>query len=60
MRAFDLWMRRALRVEYRRMYSRQEIRALLHDTGFRVDDEARGAAGPLWRLAAFDAAAVPS
>ncbi|HZG41666.1 MAG TPA: class I SAM-dependent methyltransferase [Longimicrobium sp.] len=58
MRAFDLWMRRALRVEYRRMYSRQELRALLHGTGFRVGHEARGAAGLLWRLAAFDAVAV--
>lgn len=60
MHAFDLWMRRALRVEYQRMYSRQAMRALLHDTDFRVDHEARGAAGLLWRLAAFDAAPVPA
>ncbi|HEX8320784.1 class I SAM-dependent methyltransferase [Longimicrobium sp.] len=58
MRAFDLWMRRALRVEYQRMYSRQEIRVLLHDTGFRAAHEARGAAGMMWRLAAFEAEAV--
>jgi ubiquinone/menaquinone biosynthesis C-methylase UbiE len=55
MRAFDLWMRRALRVEYQRMYSRQEIRALLYDTGFRVAHESRGAAGMMWRLAGFEA-----
>jgi ubiquinone/menaquinone biosynthesis C-methylase UbiE len=58
MRAFDLWMRRALGVEYHRMYSHEELRALLHDTGYRVDHEARGAAGMIWRLAAFDAASV--
>ncbi|HEY0025770.1 MAG TPA: class I SAM-dependent methyltransferase [Longimicrobium sp.] len=58
MRVLNLWMRRALRVEYQRMYSRQEIRALLHDTGFRVDHEARGAAGVIWRLAAFEAASI--
>jgi ubiquinone/menaquinone biosynthesis C-methylase UbiE len=58
MGAFDLWMRRALRVGYQRMYSRHEIRALLHDTGFRVDHEARGEAGMMWRLAAFQAASV--
>jgi ubiquinone/menaquinone biosynthesis C-methylase UbiE len=58
MRAFDLWMRRALRVEYQRMYSRQEIRAVLHDAGFRVAHEARGAAGLLWRLAAYEAESV--
>jgi ubiquinone/menaquinone biosynthesis C-methylase UbiE len=55
MRVFDLWMRRVLRVDYRRMYSRQEIRTLLHDTGFHVADEAHGAAGMLWRLATFEA-----
>lgn len=58
MRAFDLWMRRVLRVEYQRMYSRQEIRALLHDSGYRVAHEACGAAGMMWRLAAFDAEAA--
>jgi ubiquinone/menaquinone biosynthesis C-methylase UbiE len=58
MRAFDLGMRRALGVEYQRMYSHEELRALLHDAGFRVAHEARGAAGMLWRLAAFDAEAV--
>jgi ubiquinone/menaquinone biosynthesis C-methylase UbiE len=55
MRVLDLWMRQALRVEYQRMYSHQEIRALLHDAGFRVAHETRGAAGLLWRLAAFEA-----
>jgi ubiquinone/menaquinone biosynthesis C-methylase UbiE len=60
MRAFDLWMRRALHVEYQRMYSGREIRALLHGTGFRVAHEARGSAGMMWRLAGFAAASVPS
>jgi ubiquinone/menaquinone biosynthesis C-methylase UbiE len=60
MRAFDLWMRRALRVEYQRMYSHQEIRALLHGAGFRVAHEVRGAAGMMWRIAAFAAASLPS
>lgn len=55
MRAFDQWMRRVLRVEYQRMRSRQELRALLHESGFRVAHESRAAAGPLWRLAAFGA-----
>jgi ubiquinone/menaquinone biosynthesis C-methylase UbiE len=59
MRAFDLWMRRVVRVEYQRIYSRQELRALLHDVEFRVDHEARGGAGPLWRLTAFEAGTVP-
>jgi ubiquinone/menaquinone biosynthesis C-methylase UbiE len=58
MGVFDLWMRRALRVEYQRMYSHQELRALLHETDFRVNHEGRGTAGPLWRLAAFEAVAV--
>jgi ubiquinone/menaquinone biosynthesis C-methylase UbiE len=58
MRAFDLWMRRALGVEYQRMYSHDEIRALLHGAGFRVAQEARGGAGLLWRLAAFEAVSV--
>ncbi|HEY7771409.1 class I SAM-dependent methyltransferase [Longimicrobium sp.] len=60
MRAFDLWMRRGLRIKYHRMYSRREMRALLLEAGFRVAHEARGAAGLLWRLAAFEAASVPA
>jgi hypothetical protein len=58
MRAFDLWMRRVLRVEYQRMYSRQEILAMLHGTGFRVGHAERGGAGMVWRLAAFHAVSV--
>jgi hypothetical protein len=55
MRAFDLWMRRVLRVEYQRMYSRQELGALLREAGFRVENESTGAAGMVWRLAALEA-----
>ena len=52
MRLLDGWMRIA-RVRYRRMYARGEIARMLADAGFRVEAEARGAAGGAWRLAAF-------
>jgi ubiquinone/menaquinone biosynthesis C-methylase UbiE len=55
MRAFELWMRRVLRVEYQRMYSRQEFGALLREAGFRVENESTGAAGMVWRLTALEA-----
>ena len=52
MRLLNAWMRVA-RVRYRRMYSRAELRDALALAGFRVDDEARGAAGGPWRVIAF-------
>ncbi|HEU4881436.1 MAG TPA: class I SAM-dependent methyltransferase [Longimicrobium sp.] len=57
MRALNAWMR-ITRVQYRRMYSRAELRDALAAAGFRVDAEARGSAGGAWRLIAFDARAV--
>jgi ubiquinone/menaquinone biosynthesis C-methylase UbiE len=52
MRALNAWMR-ITRVGYRRMYPRGEMAALLAEAGFRVEAQARGAAGGPWRLAAF-------
>ena len=52
MRLLAGWMRIA-RIPYRRMHSRGEIARMLEDAGFRVEAEARGAAGGAWRLAAF-------
>jgi ubiquinone/menaquinone biosynthesis C-methylase UbiE len=57
MRALNTWMR-ITRVEYRRMYSRAEMRAALTRAGFRVEAEARGSAGGPWRVIAFDTRAV--
>jgi ubiquinone/menaquinone biosynthesis C-methylase UbiE len=52
MRLLDLGMR-ITRVRYGRMYARGEMVALLRGAGFRVTDEARGAAGGPWRVIAF-------
>lgn len=52
MRLLDGWMR-LVRIRYRRMYARGEVGRLLADAGFRVEAQARGAAGGPWRLAAF-------
>ncbi|MBB4638200.1 class I SAM-dependent methyltransferase [Longimicrobium terrae] len=49
---------RLTRQPYRRMYSTAEMRAILLNAGFRVLREARGGSGPVWRLAALEAAAV--
>jgi ubiquinone/menaquinone biosynthesis C-methylase UbiE len=57
MRALNAWMR-ITRVQYRRMYSRAELRDALDVAGFRVEAEARGTAGGAWRLIAFDARVV--
>lgn len=57
MRLLNAWMRIA-RIEYRRMYSRAELADALAAAGFRVQAEARGAAGGPWRLIAFDARAA--
>lgn len=52
MRLLNAGMRIA-RMGYRRMYARAEMRDALAAAGFRVRDEARGAAGGPWRLIAF-------
>lgn len=52
MRLLDMGMRIA-RIRYRRMYARREMLDALAAAGFRVMDEARGAAGGPWRLIAF-------
>lgn len=57
MRLLNAWMR-LTRVRYRRMYSRAELVEALAAAGFRVEAQARGSAGGLWRLIAFDARAV--
>jgi ubiquinone/menaquinone biosynthesis C-methylase UbiE len=57
MRLLNAWMR-ITRVRYRRMYSRAELAHALARAGFDVRVEARGSAGGLWRLIAFDAQAV--
>jgi ubiquinone/menaquinone biosynthesis C-methylase UbiE len=54
MRMLNAWMR-IIRVGYRRMYTRAEMRAALAAVGFTIDDEARGAAGGPWRVIAFRA-----
>ena len=57
MRLLNAWMRIA-RVEYRRMYSRAELRDALARAGFDVRMEVRGSAGGLWRLIGIEARAV--
>jgi len=52
MRALNAWMRLS-RTSYRRMYAAGEMADLLAGGGFRVIDQAWGAAGGPWRLAAF-------
>jgi SAM-dependent methyltransferase len=59
MRLLNASMRLA-RVRYGRMYARGEMTALLRDGGFRVEAEARGAAGGPWRLIAFRCVAGPA
>lgn len=53
MRLLDGYLRAAPWIAHRGMLSTASIRRLLVDTGFTVDDEARGGAWPAWRLAAF-------
>jgi ubiquinone/menaquinone biosynthesis C-methylase UbiE len=57
MRLLNLWMR-VRGVEYRRMYSRAELRDALARAGFEVRGEVRGSAGGLWRLIGLEAMAV--
>lgn len=57
MRVLNLWMR-ATRVEYRRMYSRAELREALGAAGFDVRIEVRGSAGGPWRLIGIEARAA--
>jgi ubiquinone/menaquinone biosynthesis C-methylase UbiE len=54
MRLLDLWMR-TRGVEYRRMYSRAELRDALTRAGFEVRIEVHGSAGGLWRLVGLQA-----
>jgi ubiquinone/menaquinone biosynthesis C-methylase UbiE len=57
MRLLNAWMR-ITRVRYRRMYSRAELVDALARAGFDVRMEAKGSAGGLWRLMAFEARVV--
>ncbi len=52
MRLLNAWMR-LTRAGYRRIYGRGEMADALARAGFRVTDEARGAAGGPWRVIAF-------
>ncbi|WP_420128845.1 class I SAM-dependent methyltransferase [Longimicrobium sp.] len=54
MRLLNAWMR-ITRVQYRRMYSRVEMRDALARAGFDLRMEVRGSAGGLWRLIALEA-----
>ena len=57
MRLLNAWMR-ITRVQYRRMYSRDELADALAVAGFRVQAEARGSAGGPWRLISIEAHAI--
>ena len=57
MRLLNGWMR-ITRAGYRRMYTRAELADALAAAGFRVADDARGAAGGPWRVIAFRCARI--